>query len=141
MWCENRVCCWVKTTMRPTFIISLEIIAKCHYGNQEVCRVPGALGKAKKTLGKGFAECRHSANDTRRILVGKQTLPSVFCRALGEAFAECRKNTRQRYTLGKMKIRKKFKNNSKNFQKKNSGEAATPASARPSSSKSVNFLR
>jgi len=64
--------------MRPTFIISLEIIAKCHYGNQEVCRVPGALGKAKKTLGKGFAECRHSANDTRRILVSKQTLRVFF---------------------------------------------------------------
>jgi hypothetical protein len=29
-----------------------------HYRNRRLCRVPEALGKALKTLGKLFAECR-----------------------------------------------------------------------------------
>ena len=71
-----------------------------------------------------FAEClRHSAKP--EIHSTKKPLSSVFCRALGKVFAECRKSTRQRFTLGKMKIRKKSKNNSKIFQKIFSGEAAT----------------
>ena len=93
-----------------------------HYGIQSFCRVLGALGNSPKTLGNCFAECntRHTTHDI--FLSANSYLPSVFCRALGKAFAECRKSTRQRFTLGKMKMRKKPKNNSKIFF---SGKAAT----------------
>jgi hypothetical protein len=37
-----------------------------HYRKRALCRVPEALGKALKTLGKGFAEC-----DTRQRRLGK----------------------------------------------------------------------
>ena len=73
---------------------------------QRVCRV--------STLGK-----RHSANFSQQT-----DFASVFCRALGKDFAECRKNTRQRFTLGKIKMRK----NPKIIAKKPeffSGEATT----------------
>ena len=73
------------------------------------------LGKGPKTLGNCFAECntRHTTHGI--FLSANSYLPSTFCRALGKAFAECRKSTGQRFTLGKMKLRKKPKNNSKIF--------------------------
>ena len=37
-----------------------------HYRIQELCRVPGALDEAQKTLGKGFAECH-----TRQTTLGE----------------------------------------------------------------------
>jgi hypothetical protein len=37
-----------------------------HYQKRALCRVLEALGKALKTLGKGFAEC-----DTRQRRLGK----------------------------------------------------------------------
>ena len=84
--------------------------------------MPEALGKGPKTLSKRFAECntRHTTHGI--FLSANNYLPSAFCRALGKAFAECRKSTLQRFTLGKMKMRKKPKNNSKFFF---SGKAAT----------------
>ena len=48
-----------------------------HYRNQQLCRVPGTLGKAPKTPGEGFAEC-----STRRSALGKQILGK-------DIFAEC----------------------------------------------------
>ena len=93
--------------------------------------MPGALGNGPKPLGNCFAECntRHTTHGI--FLSANSYLPSTFCRALGKAFVECRKSTRQRFTLGKMKMRKKPKNNSKIFQKKNFGGGRhQPASAR-----------
>jgi hypothetical protein len=52
-----------------------------HYRKRALCRVPEALGKALKTLGKGFAEC-----DTRQ---------RSLCRVL--EYAECP-------TLGKLAL-------------------------------------
>jgi hypothetical protein len=40
---------------------------------EALCRVPEALGKALKTLGKGFAEC-----DTRQRRLGKQCIGKAF---------------------------------------------------------------
>jgi len=65
-----------------------------HYGNQWLCRVPGAHGKAQFALGKDHSVKNGSA---------KAALPSVFCRALGKAFAECP-------TLGKVGTEKTRKN-------------------------------
>ena len=86
--------------------------------------MPGALGNGPKTLGNCFAECntRHTTHDI--FLSANSYLPSVFCRALGKAFAECRKSTRQRFTLGKIKMRKNPKIIAKIFNFF-SGEAAT----------------
>jgi hypothetical protein len=44
-----------------------------HYRNRRLCRVPEALGKALKTLNKGFAECR-----TRQRGLGTQCIGKAF---------------------------------------------------------------
>jgi hypothetical protein len=44
-----------------------------HYRNRRLCRVPKALGKPLKTLGKGFAECR-----TRQRGLGTQCIDKAF---------------------------------------------------------------
>jgi hypothetical protein len=44
-----------------------------HYRNRRLCRVLQALGKALKTLGKGFAECR-----TRQRRLGTQCIGKAF---------------------------------------------------------------
>ena len=49
-----------------------------HYRNQEICRVPVALGKAQKTLGKGFAECNTQQRAHDSYSTGKQRLCRVF---------------------------------------------------------------
>jgi hypothetical protein len=48
--------------------------SKHHYRNRHLCRVPEALGKALKTLGKGFAECR-----TRQRGLGTQCIGKAYC--------------------------------------------------------------
>jgi hypothetical protein len=58
------------------------------------------------TLGK-----EHSA----KISSAKGSLPSAFFRTLGKDFAECQKNTRQRKTLGKLRIEKIKKKQQKHF--------------------------
>ena len=86
-----------------------------HYSRHVLCGVQ--LHSVKKALQSAALSKELSAYP----FTAKASLPSVACRALGKAFAECRKSTRQRFTLGKMKMRKKPKNNSKIFQKKNFG--------------------
>jgi hypothetical protein len=44
-----------------------------HYQNRRLCRVPEALGKALKTLGKSFAECH-----TRQRGLGTQCIGKAF---------------------------------------------------------------
>jgi hypothetical protein len=44
-----------------------------HYRKRALCRVPETLGKALKTLSKGFAEC-----DTRQRRLGKQYISKAF---------------------------------------------------------------
>jgi hypothetical protein len=44
-----------------------------HYQKRALCRVPEALGKAPKTLDKGFTECR-----TRQRRLGKQYIGRGF---------------------------------------------------------------
>jgi hypothetical protein len=39
-----------------------------HYRKWALCRVPEALGKAPKTLGKGFAECRTRQKKARQTV-------------------------------------------------------------------------
>jgi len=53
------------------------MIAMSHYGKQGLCRVPTALGKGLKTLGKGFAE-----RCTRQRPLGEKKVGKAF-------FAEC----------------------------------------------------
>jgi hypothetical protein len=58
-----------------------------HYRNRRLCRVPEALGKALKTLGKEGSA--HSAS-------AKPSLPSTFSRALGKEVCRVPDITRQR---------------------------------------------
>jgi hypothetical protein len=51
--------------------------------------VPEALGKAWKTLGTGFAECRTRQRGLGEQYIGKAFFAESFFRALGTNFAEC----------------------------------------------------
>jgi hypothetical protein len=78
-----------------------------HYRNRILCRVSKTLGKGYFTLGTGFTLGKeHSAN----ISSAKDSLPSAFFRTLGKDFCRVSKNTRQRKTLGKLRIEKIKKN-------------------------------
>jgi hypothetical protein len=55
-----------------------------HYQNRRLCRVPEALGKALKTLGKGFVECRTRQRGLDIHCIGKAFFAKYFSRALGK---------------------------------------------------------
>jgi hypothetical protein len=79
-----------------------------HYWNLLLCRVPRTLGKAPKTLGKGFAEC-----NTRQRALGKNPVGKGL-------FAECYlSGTRQRLCRvrhsANTETKKSLKNSKKNF--------------------------
>jgi len=111
-----------------------------HYRQTRALPSAITLGKEGFALGKAFAECCTRQRVSAYPFTAKASLPSAACRALGKAFAECRKSTRQRFTLGKMKMRKNPKIIANFF----SGEAATgqrPSVQRHRPSKSLHFLR
>jgi hypothetical protein len=60
-----------------------------HYQNRTLCRVSEALGKASKTLGKVFVECRTRQRALANSTSTKAYLPSTFFRVLGTEFADC----------------------------------------------------
>jgi hypothetical protein len=67
--------------------ITKYILVVLHYRNRALCRVPEALGKAWKTLGKVFAEC-----DTRQIELSKYYIGNgFFTEYFLSGFAECQK--------------------------------------------------
>jgi hypothetical protein len=49
-----------------------------HYQNRLLCRVPEALGKALKTLSKGFAECRTWQRGLVTQCIGKAFFAEYF---------------------------------------------------------------
>jgi hypothetical protein len=49
-----------------------------HYRNRRLCRVPEALGKALKTLGKDFAECRTWQRGLGAQCIGKAFFAEYF---------------------------------------------------------------
>jgi hypothetical protein len=49
-----------------------------HYRNRRLCRVPEALGKALKTLGKLFAECRTRQRELGIQCIGKAVFAEYF---------------------------------------------------------------
>jgi hypothetical protein len=68
-------------------IICVEATCNMHYRNRSLCRVPEALGKALKTLGKVFTECRtrqslcrvsHSTKRARHTGIGKAFFAEYF---------------------------------------------------------------
>jgi hypothetical protein len=60
-----------------------------HYRIKDLCRVSTTLGKALKTLGKGFAGVTPGKGQSVVIIPAKTSLLSAFCRALGKGFAQC----------------------------------------------------
>jgi hypothetical protein len=61
-----------------------------------LCWVPEALGKALKTLGKGFAECALGKGGSANSASAKPSLSSTFSRALGKEVCWVPGSTRQR---------------------------------------------
>jgi hypothetical protein len=74
-------------------VLTIDLLAKKsramfpHYRKRVLCRVPRALGKALKTLGKEGSVNSASA---------KPSLPSTFSRALGKEVCRVLGSTRQR---------------------------------------------
>jgi hypothetical protein len=60
-----------------------------HYWNRRLCRVAEALGKALKTLGRVFVECRTRQRGLGTQCIGKTFFVEYFFRALDKDFAEC----------------------------------------------------
>jgi hypothetical protein len=54
-------------------LVEHDDLGSCHYRNRRLCRVPEAIGKASKTLGKGFAKYR-----TRQRRLGTQCIGKAF---------------------------------------------------------------
>jgi hypothetical protein len=70
-----------------------------HYRNRILCRVSKTLGKGYFTLGKGFAEC-----NTRQRTLGKGFFAECFFSDTRQRLCRVSKSTRQRKTLGKLRI-------------------------------------
>jgi hypothetical protein len=49
-----------------------------HYWNRVLCRVPEALSKPRKTLGKAFAECRTRQRGLSKKYIGKGFFAEYF---------------------------------------------------------------
>jgi hypothetical protein len=82
-----------------------------HYRNRVLCRVSKTLGKGYFTLGKCFAEC-----NTRQRFQRQRVLCRVLFSDTRQRLYRVSKSTRQRKTLGKLRI-EKIKKNSKTFFK------------------------
>jgi hypothetical protein len=67
-----------------------------HYRNRRLCRVPEALGKALKTLGKIFAECHTRQRGLDIQCISKAVFVEYFFRALGKVVCRVPESTRQR---------------------------------------------
>jgi hypothetical protein len=70
------------TWLRPMLISATTKLAilllNIHYRNRRLCRVPEALGKALKTLGKVFAECRTRQRGLGTQCIGKALFAEYF---------------------------------------------------------------
>jgi hypothetical protein len=69
-----------------------------YYRNSLLYRVPQALGKAWKTLGKLFIECDSPQKASVSCTSATTSLSNTFCRALNKVFVECH------LVLGKEKL-------------------------------------
>jgi hypothetical protein len=87
-----------------------------HYRNRVLCRVSKTLGKGYFTLGKGFAECNTRQRTLGKDFIGKGFFAECFFSDTRQRLCRVSKNTRQRKTLGKLRIEKN-KKNSKTFFK------------------------
>jgi hypothetical protein len=67
-----------------------------HYRNRRLCRVPEALGKALKTLGKLFAECRTRQRGLDIQCIGKAVFAEYFFSGTRQRGLPSARSTRQR---------------------------------------------
>jgi hypothetical protein len=79
--------------------------------------VSKTLGKGYFTLGKGFAECNTRQRTLGKDFIGKWFFAECFFSDTRQRLCRVSKSTRQRITLGKGRIEKFFKKNSKTFFK------------------------
>jgi hypothetical protein len=80
-----------------------------HYRNRVLCRVSKTFGKCYFTLGKAFAEC-----NTRQRFHRQSLLCRVLFSDTRQRLCRVSKSTRQRKTLGKLRI-EKIKKTAKHF--------------------------
>jgi hypothetical protein len=74
------------------------------------------LGKGYFTLGKAFAECNTRQRTLDKYFIGKGFFAEYFFSDTRQRLCRVSKSTRQRKTLGKLRI-EKIKKNSKTFFK------------------------
>jgi hypothetical protein len=67
-----------------------------HYRNRRLCRAPEALGKALKTLGKVFAECRTRQRGIGTQCIGKAFFVEYFFSGTRQRLCRVPGSTRQR---------------------------------------------
>jgi hypothetical protein len=77
--------------LRTIFLAYIFTFNAYHYRKRTLCRVPEALGKTVKTLGKGFAQCR-----TRQRRLVKQCIGKAFFAEYFFSGTRQRGSTRQR---------------------------------------------
>jgi hypothetical protein len=77
-----------------------------HYRNRVLCRVSKTLGKGYFTLGKGFAEYNTRQRTLGKDFIGKGFFAECFFSDTRQRLCRVSKNTRQRKTLGKLRIEK-----------------------------------
>jgi hypothetical protein len=90
------------------------LAATKHYRNRVLCRVSKTLGKGYFTLGKAFAECNTRQRTLGKDFIGKGFFAECFFSDTRQRLCRVLKSTRQRKTLGKLRI-EKIKKNSKTF--------------------------
>jgi hypothetical protein len=86
-----------------------------HYRNRVLCRVFKTLDKHYFTLGKGFAECNTRQKTLGKDFIGKWFFAECFFSDTRQRLCRVSKNTRQRKTLGKLRIEKIKKKTAKHF--------------------------
>jgi hypothetical protein len=77
-----------------------------HYRNHVLCRVSKTLGKGYFTLGKAFAECNTRQRTLDKYFIGKEFFAEYFFSDTRQRLCRVPKSTRQRKTLGKLRIEK-----------------------------------
>jgi hypothetical protein len=96
------------------FLYKWYLVWHTHYRNRVLCRMSNTLGKGYFTLGKGFTECNTRQRTLDKYFIGKGFFAEYFFSDTRQRLCRVSESTRQRKTLGKLRI-DFLKKNSKTF--------------------------
>jgi hypothetical protein len=99
-------------------------ISLSYYRNRVLCRVSKTLGKGYFTLGKAFAECNTRQRTLDKYFIGKGFIAEYFFSNTRQRLCRVSKSTRQRKTLGKLRI--EFKKKQQFFLKNSRNNFSNP---------------